>query len=248
MSRECQKLYLFIYQRPEEKWKKFCCSVCSSHPSRFVWPRAGNKCVILFCAMMSASIVISDFPSRRATLVPLFSEIGDLTNTEVTTNYANRVQLEDKPPNAVTVWDELLSLGKMLAEAQGLETQHRSQLLRRDQESHGNHGECCISYLSDPCEQNCFLYFSETAKPHAHPLTKPTAPSPTPRPTQEVWDGKFHGDRILPIFITPFEPCRPAWDLNVDNSTSPLSASDTRSVNNFSHFIVSYAHTHPCAC
>lgn len=131
---------------------------------------------------MSASIVISDFPSRRATLVTLFSEIGDITNTEVTTNYANRVQPEDKPPNAVTVWDELLFLGKMLAEAQGLETQHRPQLLRRDQESHGNHGKCCISYLSDPCEQNRFLYFSETAKSHAHPLTKPTTPSPTPPP------------------------------------------------------------------
>lgn len=69
MKGECQRLYatfgeIFVYWSPEGKWKMFCHSVSSSHPSRLICLRAGFVFVILFRTMVFATIFISDFPSQ----------------------------------------------------------------------------------------------------------------------------------------------------------------------------------------
>lgn len=53
------------------------------------------------------TVVISNFLSQRTTFesLMLFSEIGGITNTEITTNYANqRVQLKHQCDNMRTVF------------------------------------------------------------------------------------------------------------------------------------------------
>lgn len=48
-----------------------------THPSRVTGPGARFKFIVLFCAMVFAPVVISDFPSQRTAFEPLilFSEI-----------------------------------------------------------------------------------------------------------------------------------------------------------------------------